>query len=187
MNLRNAIYPIQKCEVTNFTISRGSTTDTREILINGDTPKLVVIGMVDNFAFNGDYKKNPFNFQHFDLNFISLKKNAEAIPMPPLGLDFKKGYSIMAYMQMIQNLEMYTTDRSNGITQHEYENGSTLFVYNLTPDLSFGGGYAQRYESSNLRLDLKFAEPLPTSINVIIFSILDGVIEITKTRDVVRW
>jgi hypothetical protein len=187
LKVRNAIYPLQKIQISNYTLSKGSVTDSRELIMSGETPKLVVIGMVDNSAFNGDFKKNPFNFQHFNLSFISLKKNGESVPLPPLQLDFKKDIDIMSYMQMIQNLEYFLKDESNSITHNEFKHGSTLFVYNLTPDLNFGGSCAQRFDTSNLRLDIKFDSALSTSINIVVFYIIDGQIEITGARDVLKW
>lgn len=183
----NALYPIQKSVVTNYTISKGAMSDSREILVGSEIPKLLVVGLVDNVAFNGHYKKNPFNFQHFKLNFISLLKNGEPIPAPPLQLDFTKQQYMRAYMGMINNLEYYIRDESNAITPKDFANGSALFVFNLTPDLSFGGHCAQQFETSNVRLDLKFASALDHSINVILYSIYDSQIEITKDRTVWQW
>ncbi len=66
---RNAIYPIQKIKSNNFTIAKGSKSECREILIGSDCPKLVIVGFVSNVAFNGDFKKNPFLFHHYDVEF----------------------------------------------------------------------------------------------------------------------
>ena len=32
-----------------------------------EIPKSIAIRMMDNDSYNGNYKKNPFNFQHFKL------------------------------------------------------------------------------------------------------------------------
>ncbi len=183
----NATYPHQNVQCTNFTIPRGAQTENREILIGSDCPKIVIVGFVDNKAFNGDFKKNPFHFQHYDVEFMSLLKNGQSLPSTPLELDFDNGKYMRAYMNMIQGLELYCKDESNGITPYDFANGSTFFIFNLTPDLNYGGSCGQKFEQTNLRLDMKFAKALPNRINVIPFSIYDGQIEITKAGSIFRW
>jgi hypothetical protein len=187
LSQRNAIYPYQRQSITNYTIGKGLISDTREILVGTETPKLIVVGMVDNSALNGDVKKNPYNFQHFNLTFMALLKNGDSVPAPPLQLNFEKNCYIRAYMSMVQNMEQYQKNESNAISPGDFRDGSALFVFNLTPDLNFGGGCAQKFETSNLRLDLKFTKPLPTSINIIVYSIYDAQIEITKDRQAHSW
>ncbi len=46
LKFRNALYPIQKSVISNYTIAKGSSSDNRELLNGVDVPKLVVIGMV---------------------------------------------------------------------------------------------------------------------------------------------
>jgi hypothetical protein len=184
---RNAIYPYQRQAITNYTIGKGLVSDTREILVGSESPKLIVVGMVENIAFNGDVKKNPYNFQHFNINYMTLLKNGDSVPGPPLQLDFEKNCYLRAYMSMVQNMEQYQKNESNSISPIDFQGGSALFVFNLTPDLNFGGACAQKFETGNLRMDLKFAKPLPTSINIIIYSIYDAQIEITKDRQAYSW
>ncbi len=187
LKFNNALYPIQKSVISNFTIAKGSSTDNRELLNGVDVPKLVVIGLVDNGAFNGDFKKNPFNFKNFNLSFISLMKNGESTPFPGLQLDYNNNTYLRAYMSMIQSLEMFTVNDSNGITLDDFKNGTALYVFNLTPDLSYSGGCAQKFENCTLRLDMKFGKALETSINVIVYSIYDSSIEISSDRNIWVW
>ena len=183
----NAIYPVQRCEVTNYTLSKGSLSDSREILISSDLPKLLVVCFVENDAYNGSFKKNPFNLQHYNVQNIALIRDGQSIPSPALEIDFKNKVYMRAYMQMVQNLELFGRDISNGITPAEFADGSCVFVYNLTPDLNFGAGCSQKFENTNLRLDLKFSSELSTSINVILFCIYDSQIEISRERTVWQW
>ena len=183
----NALYPIQKNVITNYAIAKGSSTDNREIIMGVDVPKLLIVGLVENSAFNGDYKKSPFNFQNFNLSFLSLMKNGESIPYPSLQLDYKNNSYLRAYMSTIQSMELFTLNESNAITLKDFKNGTNLYAFNLTPDLNYLGTCSQKYENCNLRMDIKFAQPLETSINVIIYSIYDSSIEITRDRNVLTW
>ena len=180
----NAIYPLHKHRISTYTLATGSTSDTREILIGNHTPKLIVVGLVENEAYNGDVGKNPFNFQHFGISSICLMKNGAPSAYPMIHMDFSVDGYLMAYIMSLQNLGMGLNDRTNDITMKDFSNGNTLFVYNLTADLDISGMCSQPTQFNNLRLDLNFKNALVRSINVIIFSIFDQSIEITKSRAV---
>jgi hypothetical protein len=142
-----------------------------------------VLGMVENDAFNGNLKKNPFNFQHFDLNFLALYRDGEATPYRPFQPDFANGQCMLDYMSLFQSLELWNRDETVPITFEEFKGGYTLYTFNLAPDLALTG-HEQPYRDGNLRLEFKFAKSLPKTINVVLMAVFDGRIEITKSRDV---
>lgn len=183
----NAIYPVQKQQCSSYVVNSGVLSDSREIIVSSDRPKLIVVGMVSNKAFNGDFSLNPFNFQHFGLSSITLYKNGEPIPFPTQDMDYSKGLYMKPYMQSIQSLEMYTKNISHGITPEDFAGGSNLYVYNLTPDLNFSGNISQVFEQCNLRLDLKFKSALTESINVVIYTIYDSSLEIDSEYRITQW
>ena len=55
-----------------FTISGWNLTPLQENLFSGDSPSRLVIGMVDNEAFNGSYATNPFNFKHYNRSIMKI-------------------------------------------------------------------------------------------------------------------
>jgi hypothetical protein len=67
-----AKYPINRVIVNTYTISNNVQNFTSPNLTNSILPNRVVVGMVENEAFNGSYRKNPYNFQHFNLRNIAL-------------------------------------------------------------------------------------------------------------------
>ena len=44
--------------------------------------------MMDNDSYNGNYRKNPFNFQYYKLTQIGISVNGEKVPLKPLKLNF---------------------------------------------------------------------------------------------------
>lgn len=187
LKTQNAIYPIQQSEMTTFTIPTGSSYHMQDNLFHGQVPKLVIIGMLTNSSFNGDAAESPMQFKHFSLTQLSLQRDGENVPYTqPLQVDFDNKLNAQAYMRMIQNLEMFNSNISNGITPSEYLKSYPLFVFNLTPDLSASGMCGQPYQTAGMRLDMKFGVALAQSINVIVMAIYDGRIEITKNRQVLK-
>jgi len=180
----NAIYPVQHTEMLTYTIAQGSMSNNKEGLFRGHMPKLIVVGMVDNKAYNGDATTNPFNFKHFDMNHLALYKDGASIPFRPLTPNFTNGLCVREYMSLIQSLQLFNRNEDFGISLAEYKAGGyCLYGFNLTPDLTLTD-HAQPYIEGNLRLEVKFSAALPNSINVIIMAIFDGKVEITRQRNV---
>jgi len=67
-----AKYPIRRVVCKSFTIPQNYLDVRHEKLFSGQLPTRIVIGLVDNRAYNGDRQRNPFNFQHFNLNEIAV-------------------------------------------------------------------------------------------------------------------
>ena len=65
-------YPLTRIVLREFTIPAGVKQFPVNQLHKGDLPAKIVLGLVDNSALTGDYTKNPYNFQHFDVTEVSL-------------------------------------------------------------------------------------------------------------------
>ena len=181
----NAIYPVNHTELITFTIPRGQKSHIKDRLFPLQAPKLLIVGMVENEAYNGAYKKNPFHFQHFDLNKIALYREGESIPGRPLTPDFDNNHYARSYANTMQTFHYLNTDDTNGMTYKEFGNGYTLYAYDLTADNDIAASYRQGVLHSNLRLELNFKKDLPTTINVLLFAVFDSQVEVTKLRDVI--
>ena len=62
----NAKYPLHRVVCKTFTVPRGNLDCSQENLFSGQLPTRLVIGCVDNDAFNGNYGTNPFNFKQYN-------------------------------------------------------------------------------------------------------------------------
>lgn len=183
--MQNAVYPIQHTEMLTFTIPANSMSENKSSLFNGRVPKAMFVAFVENSAYNGSYTKEPFHFQHFKCNSITLYQNSLPIPFNTLTPDFdatKKKY-MLEYQALMQTLNIFNKVDDVDITPEQFANGYTIFGFNLTPDLNIAG-HAQTSKDGNLRLDVRFAEKLTSTINVIVMGIFDGRIEISKNRQV---
>ena len=178
-------YPIQFSDFDTFTIPIGHTTYVKDHLYAQNSPKLLIVGMVDNGAFNGDLAKNPFHFRHFDLNYLSLVKNGKTFPGEALKPDFDNKLCLREYYQTMEALGYVHSDDTNGLTPDEFLGGSTVFAFDLTDDNSVHSQHKQVDKGVNLRLEVKFGTAFPGNVNLIIFGIFDSHFEITKLRNVI--
>lgn len=72
LEISTAKYPITRTDVKVLTIPAGVQGKSMDNVFLGQLPKRCIIGFVSNAAFNGDLKKNPFNFQHYKMNFFFI-------------------------------------------------------------------------------------------------------------------
>jgi hypothetical protein len=179
-----AKYPIRRVELKAFSIPKGNLMANQENLFLGQLPKRIVFGMVDNSAYNGDFTKNPYNFQHYDLNFLALYADGSQIPAKPLQPNFERNKWVRSYLSLYSGTGKLYQDEGNDIDREEYAKGYTLFAFDLTPDLN-DGSHFNLVKQGNLRLELHFAKPLPETINVIVYAEFDNIIEVDRNRNVI--
>lgn len=46
----------------------------------GSMPKRIVITCLENAAMKGQYALNPFQFNHYDINFLSIYVDGQTVP-----------------------------------------------------------------------------------------------------------
>ena len=182
-----AKYPINKVDVRSFTIPAGNMSVNKDNLFLGQIPNRIIIGFVDNDAYNGSYVKNPFHFKHFDLNYISITVDGEPLPMRPLRPSFGSGNGqnfIEAYNTLFLGTNRLFTDKGIAINREEYAKGYTLYAFDLTPDLS-DGCHLNLVKEGNVRLEAGFDAALPNTVNCIVYSESQGLIQIDRSRNVI--
>lgn len=178
-----AKYPIERVCIKTFSLPAGGRVCTQENLFLGPLPKCVVIGMVDNDAYTGSYVKNPFNFKHYDAEFISMYVNGVQYPSKPFLPNFRDDNAVREFYSLIQATGKQMKDQAMVIDRTEYLHGYTLYGFNMTPDEDCGQ-HLSLVNSGNMRLELRFRNPLPNTVNVIVYATFDNIVEINQRRNV---
>lgn len=178
----NAKYHLTKTEVKVINIQEGNRTVTKDNIFLGELPKRVIIGMVDDAAMSGDFKKNPFEMKHNHLTYLSTSINGQQIPSQPLRPNFDKGEYARAYMSLFSANGNLYKDNGIDLTRNEYANGYTLFAFDLSP--SVGEDSLSLIRKGNFRVEMHFAVPLTTTVNLLLYAEFDDVFEINKDRQI---
>lgn len=181
-----AKYPIKRVVVKTYTISQNMPDFTTPNLSSTVLPTRVIVGMVDSRAFNGSYKHNPFNFQHFNLRQLQLTLDSKTIPYyKPLEFNFKKQKSLRGYYTLFEGIDRPVFLHGNNITRKEYNKGYTLFAFDISPDLC-SGDHFNLLKSGSLNLELSFAENLSQPVHLIVYMEYDNMIEINSARKIIK-
>ena len=87
LNDKNAQYAITRTTLKVFTVQRGQQSQHIDNAFLGEILKRISVCMMHNDSYNGNYKKNPFNFKHYNLTQIGILVNGEEVPFKPLKLN----------------------------------------------------------------------------------------------------
>lgn len=178
-----AKYPIDRVCLKNFSIPAGSRVSNQENLFLGTLPKSIILGMVDNDAFTGAYDKNPFAFKHYDLEFLAVYVDGQQHPAKPLQPNFGSGTAVREFYQLALSSGRHLKNQALVIDREDFLQGYTLYGFNLTPDEECGQ-HISLVKSGNIRLEVRFRQPLPRTINLIVYAVFDNIIEVSNRRQV---
>ena len=92
LEVGNAMYSLRRIECKTFSIATGSRSANQENFSLWQLSTKLLIGSVNNDAFNGSYAKNPFNFKHYNLNCISVIIDGQQRPIKLLQPTFFKQF-----------------------------------------------------------------------------------------------
>ena len=182
-----AKYPLTRVEVKSISIHSGIYSETLDNVILGQIPKRIIIGFVDNKAFNGNRALNPFNFYHYNINFLSLYVDGSQVPGKPLQLDFTSESKLYvdAYHTLFSGTGIHFLNEGNCIPREDYLYGYCLFAFDLTPDLSANKNtHWNLVRHGSVRIEVRFAKQLENTINYITYE-YDNILEIDASRQVI--
>ena len=182
----NAKYPIRRVLCKMMSVPAGNITLSQDHVFLGALPNRIVIACVDNTAFSGNFARNPFNFQHYNVTSVAVHVDGEQIPAKPLRPVFQGPIInyVRSYHTLFSGTNKMFEDQGNEITRTDYGNGYTLYAFDLTPDLTCGGHFNLQ-KHGDLRLEINFRQALVQTINVIVYAEFENIIEIDKSRNVI--
>ena len=180
-----AKYPLRRGVVTSSTIPNGTLSFNKENLITGQLPRRVFLGLVTNTTFKGNGKENPFNFQHFNLNYLTLSAGNQQFPTQPLTPDFTAAMSkyIEAFNLLYQAANLHNSNSGLVINHNNYREGYTIYGFDLTTDMC-EGAHIEPIKYGTLRLEAHFSASLAHPINIICYAEYDNMIQIGQDRNV---
>jgi len=183
-----AKYPFTKTEVKQIAIAAGTVNFNQDQLFQNIRPNRVVVGFVNALGAAGDYTKNPFNFQHFNVNQIGLF--VDNVPVSGnvmrLNFDATSGRTIIpAFNNMFEVTDKWLSDSGNQLTRSDFAGGYALYCFEIEPNFGDDGTYLHLLKQGNVRLEVQFNSALRNAISCIVYAEYPGYFEINAARDVI--
>ena len=175
-------YPLRHLKIKTELLSAGSNHLEFDNLFYGRVPNRLTIGTVENRAIYGRYKQNPFHFKNNHLESLVITVDNET--MLRLDFDFTHGHYEEAYDTLMRSTGQYKGHRATLVNYNDFGNGSTILVFDLTSRGECDSEQFTVKKLGNVHLNLKFADPLPETNNLLLYGEFDGVLEIDANRNI---
>ena len=121
-------------------------------------------------------------FQHYDLNILCAHVDGERFPSRSLTPDFTTGHFLEAYETL--SGRAYNIDRTIDIKRQEFALGYSMYIIRVMlgePDASTYG----LVQKGSVRLELKFRDPIPSTVSAIVYAEFDSFVEIDREQNVI--
>ena len=182
---KNIIYPLRKVQMKFFTRGSNRSDLTEANFVNGVLPRKIVIGLVTTEAFNGHLHHNPFNFKHFNVKSIILRKNGETVPFQAIETDYNNKCSVRGYLSLLEGTSNLFRNRSIDIRPIvDFPQGYALYAFDLTPDHS-GHNSFDLIQQGNISLEIKLDKASETGICIVAYLEYDALLEIDSHYNVI--
>ena len=148
-------------------------------------PHRIIVLMVREDAVHGNYNRDPFNYQHFNLAEFSLKVGSEQIPLPKLKCNMHNDSNDILrplFSVLLANHSLFSNEEL-GINPSNYRNGNVFLAWDLSQMLP-GQSFEMTQEKPML-LILKLRRANSFVINVIVYSEYDSEVEMLNNRKVI--
>ena len=180
-------YPTVRSEVRTYNL--GATERLFEINnpFQNRTPNLLVVGLVEAAAFNGDVEKNPFAFQKFGLTSIKQLVKGEEYPYETLELDHASDQLDMrGYHRFLEATSCLRKNKGNMVTRQEWGQGRsfTLFAFDNAANGLLHSPVLNPKLSGELQLMLHFGADPAVNVTVIVYGEFENLLEVDSNKAV---
>ena len=185
MQKQTVKYAIERTIMRSVDISKGVQSTVISNLHMGALPKVVLIGFVASEDYCGKLGRSPYNFQHYEINQISVEVDGQSFPTKPYSTNFPKHQFLEAHDGLLNTLGVrHEPYGSMQFDREAYYRGFSVFGFDLTPG-STGRGPMTLIKSGTLSVSVTFARPLHEVVMMVAMLVYDNLIEINQHRQVI--
>lgn len=179
-----AIYPFKRVEMLSYSVPAGTYRKCFENLFLNRIPSRIILGLVKNSAFSGSLHENCFNFEHFNLNQLTLSVNGHAVGCSGFTPNFGAKQSILPFLFSFYNVAIPGLDDGTCVDRESFPDGYCFYAFDLSPDLSASESHFSPQQQGSVRLELGFSVALAQVVNVVVHAEYADVMEIDRDRQI---
>lgn len=165
-------FPINKTIITRHAFSSGLTTATISNLIRGSLPKSLIFFMTEEDSENS-MKKNPYNFQHFNLQSALVRANGKEYPSEKYNLNFNDGEYMRLFRDFYDNIGVLHDDTGNIVDFEGYKGGYCFIAFDFSPDMC-NGFHWHFNKIGSIDAEFVFSQALSSSIAIYALAIYNA-------------
>ena len=175
---KSAMYPYSRTYMRSHTIPQNVSSFSISQVLSDRIPSLLVLGLVEAESFAGHMTKSPFNFEHFDLNYLSFQVGSHSVPDRPMEPDFDNNKFSEEYDAFLS----VTRGQGSTFSKNAFAKGNSLFCFNIQSHLDLKGGVFPVIRKANTRLELRFKKNLPKSVVAVLYMLTPGLYTVSESR-----
>ena len=158
----------------SFAVPTGSVELKQHNLFFGNRlPNRVYITFVEQEAYNGDIKKNPFNFVTAGMKEASLIVNGVSEPNPPYrfepGVDERDLYFSFLENTGTSSFEMDSVN----VSFEEFKKGYFIIPFDRSPTKD-NGLFSHKSESGSITVKVRARDPIKKNFMVLVYASYDS-------------
>lgn len=207
-----ALFKYPRTDTKSFVLPQGSTTASLDQIITHGPFDTMTLTFIPNSKYGGEYKSTPLHFPHYNLDFCALswegtlvtglafsprfnKKSTTSafttgdeveVDTPPAVAPDPTPLDVEHYVDIYSQLFQHEGNKNRGslITPSHFKNGYFIIKYNMPkqPKTTSPAGSGLQ---SLARISLKFGEPLPEAVTVLLITTTSSYLAIDKDRNVI--
>ena len=175
---KHAMYPYVRTYMRNHVIPAGVNSFSISQVLADRIPSLLVVGLVESEAYAGSLTKSPFNFEHFDLNYISLQVGSHSVPGRPMEPDFDNNKFSEEYDSFLS----VTRGQGSTFSKKDFATGNSLFCFSVQNHLNIHEGVFPIIRKANTRLEMRFKKNLTNSVVAVLYMLTPGLYTVSESR-----
>ena len=149
-------------------------------IFHGQVPSKIIIDMISNSAYSGDYEKNPFNFMNMGVNYLELYVDGQPVPSRLFRPNFDENDYVSTYLNLLDS----DLDSESGIIikPGDFPDGYALYLFDIQSILS--GSVMAKSPRGRVILSVRFSKSLGETINIIVYAKFPEIMTIDQARNV---
>ena len=139
---RCMLYPVCRVKMVHYSCGANivELSNFNLLTMEGNLlPHRIIVVMVREDAVHGNYNRDPFNYQYFNLAEFSLKVGSEQIPLPELKYNMDDDSNDILRPLFSVSLAIHTlfSNEELGINPSNYRNGNGFFSLGFEPSATW--------------------------------------------------
>ena len=193
-------YEYVKTDLRIFPIHKGQSRWNWPNIWGDNVPLDIVFAMVEDDAFNGSFRKDPFFFSRNKLQTAAFYLKNTSIPAQPLDFtrmgesydpqdenDFTKKREDEWAMRALESLWSISGGSNYGMNYKNYVDGSFVVGINTDPTVPADVEYWGVPKKGPTDLQLTFAKPLEAETQLLVLARFPALLTIDHERRVKLW
>ena len=175
-------YPVVRSALRTFSHTRTKRDFEVQDPFYKQVPNRIIVALVRQAAFNGDRRYNPFTYELYNLQTVTLTINGEEYPYTTLELNHDNGNKdVRGYHRFLEATGCLQRGKGNLIKKKDWGHGkkACLLAFDLTANKSVDTPVLSPEQAGDVVLKIHFGDDAPYDLTVLVYGEFENVIEIS--------